>query len=319
LAIDNGFAAFLEEALRKLDAELNLDFNLVSTDLEADVRFYSDADIDLASGNGVTMGIALMNDTDQGDFWELILDASVFGGDLDYLYYVALHELAHALGLEHPFDASDGDVFKSSRSGRSAYPIETVMASRNPRGDNWPTWFTPNDLAALKAIWGEETEAVPTLLSQKMIGNSIDDTLIGGSGPDLLRGELGNDRLTGGGGVDELWGGPGMNQFFSAADGAVDWLLISSDGSSNTRSSGTSVDEIADLGSEDQVGILGASTPRLRFSPASIDINADSQLVGIGIYVGNRLEAIYTGGDLTRTELQNLTVGLPASYSGALG
>jgi Ca2+-binding RTX toxin-like protein len=210
-------------------------------------------------------------------------------------------------------------VFESSNSSRSAYPEETLMAYRNPQGDSWPTWFSANDLAALKAIWGQETEATSTLLPQRLIGSASDDTLIGGGGPDLLRGEQGNDVLTGGGSADELWGGPGSNQFFSAADGAADWLLISRDGSSNTRRHRSSVDEIANLGSEDQVGILGAATRRLRFSPTSIASNAYGQLDGIGIYVGQRLEAIYTGGDLSRAELQNLTVGLPASYTGDLG
>jgi Ca2+-binding RTX toxin-like protein len=292
---------------------------LVNTEVEADVRLYSDVEIDVGDGNGVTLGIALTNDTDQKDFWELMLNTPAFGSDLDYLYYAALHELGHALGLEHPFDASDGDVFESSNSSRSAYPEETLMAYRNPQGDSWPTWFSANDLAALKAIWGQETEATSTLLPQRLIGSASDDTLIGGGGPDLLRGEQGNDVLTGGGSADELWGGPGSNQFFSAADGAADWLLISRDGSSNTRRHRSSVDEIANLGSEDQVGILGAATRRLRFSPTSIASNAYGQLDGIGIYVGQRLEAIYTGGDLSRAELQNLTVGLPASYTGDLG
>jgi len=57
----------------------------------------------------------------------------------------------------------------------------------------------------------------------------------------------------------------------------------------------------------------------LRFTSTSITSKAYGQLDGIGIYVGKRLEAIYTGGDLSRSELQNLTVGLPASYTGDLG
>ena len=192
------------------------------------------------------------------------------------------------------------------------------MAYRNPQGESWPTWFSASDLAALKVIWGEETDATSTLLPQRLIGTATNDVLIGGAGPDLLRGELGNDQLTGGGGADELWGALGSNQFFSSADGALDRLFISRDGSTNRRRN-TTVDQIAALGSEDQLGILGATTSRLRFERTSVNSTAYGQLQGIGIFVGKRLEAIYTGGDLRLQQLRDLSVGLPASTTGDLG
>ena len=321
LAIEDAFYSFLVDAIEQLDAELNLNFRLVQDPSLADVRFYLDSEIILGDGGGVTLGIALSNDTPDRDFWEVMLNTPAFNGESDYLYYAALHELGHTLGLEHPFDSSDGDVFESANSSRSAYPEETLMAYRSPLGDQWPTWFSSNDLAALKAIWGEATgaETQPKVLSQMLIGTINDDVLTGGLGSDLLRGDLGNDVLTGGGGVDELWGDLGSNQFFSRADESSAWVLISRDGSSKSRRNRRSVDEIAELGSEDQVGILGASTRRLRFKPTSINSTAYGQLDGIGIYVGNRLEAVYTGGDLSLVDLRDLSVGLPASYTGDLG
>jgi hypothetical protein len=323
LAIDEAFAVFFRNAVEKLDAEIDLDFRFVDAPDVSDIRFYFDSEISLGDG-GLTLGIALSNDTPQQKFWEIMLNTPAFNGEIDYLYYAALHELLHALGGEHPFDNSDGDVFVSSDSSRSAYPEETLLAYRSPQGESWPTGFTFNDLAALKAIWGTEsgngvsaTAANPR--GDRLIGTAFNDVLTGGIGPDLLRGELGNDVLTGRGGADELWGGKGSNQFFSDSDGQQAWLLISQDGSSRLRRNAGTVDDIAALGDEDRIGVLGARTNRLRFETTKLQSQAYGRLEGTGIYVGKRLEAIYTGDDLTRAELQDLTVGLPASYTGDLG
>lgn len=318
VAMDDAFVAFFRDAVQRLDAEIDLDFRFVDTPEAADLRFYFDNQIDVG-GSGVTLGIALSNDTPGRDFWEVMINVPAFNGALDYLYYAALHEFYHPLGGEHPFDGSDGDVYGSSNSSLSAYPEETLMAYRSPLGESWPTAFTANDLAALKSVWGEESDPPVQPEPQRLIGTAVDDVLIGGPGSEQLRGELGNDALTGGGGSDQLWGGPGSNRFFSAGDGAEDWLLISRDGSSKARRQRRSVDVIEELGAEDRIGILGAETGKLRFRSTSLQSEAYGSLSGIGIYVGKRLEAIYTGGELSQAELQSITLGLPSGYAGDLG
>ena len=316
LAMDEEFVSFFQDAVQQLDAEIALDFRFVDFPEAADIRFYLDSEISLGGG-GVTLGIALENDTTEKDFWEIMLNVPAFNGERDYLYYAALHELYHPLGGEHPFDSSDGDVFASRNSSRSAYPEETLMAYRAPIGNRWPTAFSFNDLAVLRTLWGSESGRNST--GNRLIGTAMDDILTGGPGSDLLRGEFGNDVLTGGGGRDELWGGQGSNQFFSGSDGAQDWLLISRDGSRNSRRNRLSVDEIAELGEEDRIGVIGTRSGRLRFGTTELKSRAFGTLDGIGIYVGKRLEAIYTGGELSRAELQDLTLGLPSGYAGDLG
>lgn len=267
------------------------------------------------------MGLALTNENVESSFWEIFLNAPAFEGDLSYLYYAALHELGHTLGLEHPFDDFDSDVFVSDLPSLSAFPEETIMAYRDPLGDRWPTVFSSSDLAALKQIWGQETEVTTSnvFLPQKLVGTPDDDVLTGGLGSDLINAESGNDILIGGGGLDELIGGLGSNKFVSKDDEFSSRILITRDGSKQVNRNQLTVDEVSELGTEDQIGIVGASTRQLRFLPTLINSNYFGRLDGIGIYVGKRLEAVYTGGDLTISEIKKLTVGLPATAIGELG
>ena len=70
-----------------------------------------------------------------------------------------LHELGHALGLEHPFDDSDGDCLYSDEpwSTESAEASVTVMAYKSPKRP--VGFFTDLDLATLQSIHGVAKDA----------------------------------------------------------------------------------------------------------------------------------------------------------------
>jgi len=70
------------------------------------------------------------------------------------MHSVFLHELGHVLGLEHPFDDSDGDcIFTTTAwSRQSATKTDTQMAYRFQ--DQYYDWYRPHDLKTLTAIWG---------------------------------------------------------------------------------------------------------------------------------------------------------------------
>lgn len=303
--------AFLRNTLVELHSQIGISFRFIDRADQADLAFYIDQDIDLGDGE-LTLGIALSNQMADRRYWEVMLNGPELVDKPDYLRYAALHEIGHVLGLEHPFDNSDGDFYLSTDPYRSAFPEDTVMAYRSPRGGIWPEWFTTNDIAALQTIWG--VQATPTRLN--LVGGPGPDVLIGGDADDRLEGGLGNDWLTGGGGADELWGGAGSNRFSSASDGAVDWILVQRDGAAKRSRAGLSVDVIDALGFEDRIGVLGAKTRSLRFKQVRVESPVYGSLDGVGIFASNRLEVIYTGGDLGISDLRQLSVGLPASYQG---
>ncbi len=148
---------FFEDIVIELDERLDLDFLMVNTQSEADIRIFFDTEIVLPS-NDVTLGLAVQCENDTGSFWEIFINTPEFIGNEDYLRYALIHELGHTLGLEHPFDNSDGDVVAGITSPwESVFPEDTVMAYRQPLSGSWPQSYTDNDWQALVTIWGDET------------------------------------------------------------------------------------------------------------------------------------------------------------------
>ena len=288
-------ASFISTSLADLNARTGLDIRLVDQPQAADVRFYLDSNIDLGDG-ALVLGIALQNPGSPGH-WEVLLNTPELISKPDYLRYASLHELGHTMGLEHPFDDSDGDLYLNTNPYRSAYPDETLMAYRSPRHGGWPVAYTTNDIQALQALWG----GPPAGPADRLIGTVLADRLTGGPGDEFFRG------LTG---ADLLRGGRGCNWYDSPPDGAQDSILVSRDRPASLKKAGRTVDVITAIGSEDRLAILGVRTSQISVAAVTVRSPAYGRLEGLGVFAAGSLEALYTGTDLSRRQLSQLTIGL---------
>jgi Ca2+-binding RTX toxin-like protein len=219
LPMDLALQTDLQTILARLDRLIGIDFSLSADPNAAEVSLYLDQEIDTGD-SGNTLGLALINHQQSRQWWEVIINGPALAGRPDYERYAFVHELGHVLGLEHPFDNSDGDSYGGTNPYASAFPEDTVMAYRTPRGGAWPQWFSDNDIEALVTLWGAEQQLFSEA-ADMIIGQNYSENLAGAGGADTIIGGGGNDTLSGGRGRDQLFGGPGADRLFAGAGNDV--------------------------------------------------------------------------------------------------
>ena len=146
------------------------------------------------------------------------------------------------------------------------------------------------------------------------------DRLHGGEGDDIVKAGNGADVITGGVGSDDIYGGFGKNTFTGEKDGAVDNLYLKSDhlaynylyDQAGNNAGNAKADEIESLDSFDKIHIQGAMDYELTVMQTTQPRANGTALEGIGIFASGSLEAVYTGGNLTVQQVQNMTIGVAA-------
>ncbi len=138
------------------------------------------------------------------------------------------------------------------------------------------------------------------------------DVLDGSGGNDLIHGGNGKDVITGSTGEDELHGDFGWNTYRSEKDGYKDLIAIKSDqflsnwmyGKAGNSPNGEKADFIEGLDTIDQIKIIGVMDSDLTYASTT-----HRGVAGIGIYAAGTLEALYTAGDLSISQLSSMTSG----------
>ena len=151
--------------------------------------------------------------------------ASAFGGDIVFdssntnfyanpasFRLTALHEIGHALGLNHE---------------------NVALAIMNPVINTGLGGLQADDIAGIRAVYGSGPAGGPFVFSLaaaqvaltlvegpallRIVGNSLDNRIEGAGGDEFLSGRAGGDELFGNGGLDHLIGGAGADSLDGGA------------------------------------------------------------------------------------------------------
>ena len=146
---------FTKRVMATLDA-LIPDIDIVKVRGEADIEMYGVDAMPTNYENAVGLAQYKLNSKNERSVdllfdWDAINYTSVRKVNANSRKYTILHEIGHAFGLEHPFDAGDGDSLYDTDSSFSVMSYNSENQIINGRVSN----FTTNDIDTISGIWND--------------------------------------------------------------------------------------------------------------------------------------------------------------------
>ena len=180
----------------------------------------------------------------------LDIDASMIN-DPDKFYKLVLHEIGHALGLDHENSGvptvmtstlSVGTLQQDDIQGiQAVYGAQDNANWSYDLADGQVNFVVTNSSPGLIVNGnGQHNEITGNDANNILNGNSGFDTMYGGAGFDTMYGGLGNDTLDGGDNADSLLGGEGDDNLI----GGQGTDVLYGDAGNDTLNSGDSADRL---------------------------------------------------------------------------
>lgn len=137
------------------------------------------------------------NDAKAGDVW-LDVETTALMQPGQEGYYVLLHELAHALGLQHPLRENDtsGQTVLLDSFATFAHTVMLDVSAAQNASNVWPSWYGNFDLQALRYLYGGKAFAVANSTYTIVDGpSSASVVIVDDGGIDVL--DISSSRVSG--------------------------------------------------------------------------------------------------------------------------